>query len=109
MGGIGSGRKPKDNNRSLTEQTTFESGPKAARYLSDVVAGMVSIDPDRIRAAIDTRNQVMGKPAQSVDIGIQAEQMESATELLRKLNANRGNGKENDAIQGLGEEEASVT
>jgi len=68
MGGKGSGRLPKDNNRSLTEQTTFESGPKAARYLSDVVEGKVPPDPDRIRAAIDTRNQVMGRAAQAVSV-----------------------------------------
>lgn len=68
MGGIGSGRKPKDNNRSLTEQTTFESGPAAARYLKEIVDGKATPDADRIRAAIDTRNQVMGRAAQALSV-----------------------------------------
>lgn len=68
MGGVGSGRKPNNNNRSLTEQTTFESGPAAARFLKEVVDGKAMPDPDRIRAAIDTRNQVMGKAAQALSV-----------------------------------------
>lgn len=105
MGGPGSGERKSTE----SEKRTFASYAKFAARTIYAMAKDEGIPPNvRLEASKYILNRVYGMPSQSHDIGIQAEQMQAATDLLRKLSVNRGNGKgDEDAIQGLGEAEGS--
>lgn len=103
MGGLGSGPK-KATERSKNLFASYAQ--YAARTIYNLANDATAPLNVRLDAAKYICNRVWGMPSQSHDIGIQAEQMESATELLKKLSVNRGNGKgDEDALQGLGEAE----
>lgn len=93
MGGVGSGPK-KATERSKNLFASYAQ--YAARTIYNLANDATAPLNVRLDAAKYICNRVWGMPSQSHDIGIQAEQMDAATELLQKLNANRGNGKEND-------------
>ena len=105
MGGKGSGPK---RNSEAEKQTFAVYAPLSCRSIWKIANDETNPVNVRLDAHKYIVNRHWGMPSQSHDIGIQAEQMESATELLRKLSVNRDNGKgDEDAIQGLGEAEGS--
>lgn len=88
------GRKPVTENSAQIKQQLAEIARDGITYLKEVAEGKNKHRPAQARIDIIHRaiEHTIGKATQSHDIGIQAEQMQSATELLEKLSVNRGNG-----------------
>lgn len=105
MGGPGSG----SHKSTESEKRTFASYAKfAARSIYAMAKDDSAPHSVRLDASKYILNRVYGMPSQSHDIGIQAEQMESATELLKKLSVNRERG-DNGHEDGTSEVEEAAT
>lgn len=103
MGNKNSGRRKK---RDSETKTFADFAPMAARTIMTMSEDETVPVNVRLDAAKYVCNRHWGMPSQSHDIGIQAEQMESATELLRKLSVNRergDNGSNREGEEGIPE------